>query len=71
MNTISQIIESVADLNERAEGQIYIYELYKGSECIYVGQTRSLNKRLVTHRADKEFDSVKVQICNKSEANAT
>lgn len=69
MSKASEMIGSIAGFEYISKDQSYIYELYKGSECIYVGQTQSLLNRITIHIGQKEFDSIKVNICSKDEAN--
>lgn len=69
MNKVALMINSVVDLDQRTEDQLYVYELYKGSKCIYVGQTGDLYNSITVHKSDKEFDSIKVQVCDKKDAS--
>ena len=48
----------------------YIYSLYLGEKCVYVGQSADVRSRVYTHLSSrKSFDSVSYFICDNSIAN--
>ena len=44
------------DVTERAYESCGVYFLFKGSECVYVGQSLNVNRRMRDHRTRIDFD---------------
>ncbi len=51
------------------EQKSYIYSLFKNDRIIYIGQTISLDTRIICHEKDKDFDLVKFFRVPRKEAN--
>lgn len=45
--------------------QTFVYFLLKGDEVVYVGQTRNGMARPLSHKANKDFDSIYIMPCDE------
>jgi hypothetical protein len=50
-------------------GQLFIYALYDGDNCIYVGQTINIKNRVMAHKRQRQFDRVDYKLTTELSAN--
>lgn len=42
-----------------------VYFLFQDDYILYIGMTNDLKRRISTHKKDKEFNYISIQVCNK------
>jgi excinuclease UvrABC nuclease subunit len=70
MNKIIEVNSLLPEIEEAPEGETYIYILFLGQACVYVGQSSALRERVYQHLVGKkEFDRVEYSLCKQEDAN--
>lgn len=61
----------LTDFNRSQYSDVYIYSLYADDDCVYVGQTSDLYRRIKEHERNPDlyFDSFSIQSCKEYESN--